>query len=119
MNKDKDIEGGWIARIKQTHYDNNTKKISVSHSNGLYKVVRISETELLVEQNNFTEKKITNWIFFEDSDTNTYVSFSDGMLNKLFLKSGKLIHSWSQQTNKNDIMTNGYVELERACVKCR
>lgn len=111
------IEGGYVARIKYTHYDTNTKKVSFEFANGLYKINKISEREYLVEANILSSRKSSILMFFEDMSG--YTSNSDNNTNRIFMEDNMLVHYWSSSINSDGIITNGRVELEKACVKCR
>lgn len=111
-------EGTFIANIKYTHYDTNTKKLSYEITNSIYRIRKINDVEYLVELNNLTKKINMVWIFFESPDGLT--SVSDGNVNRIFQSCDKIIiHAWSSQIDANGIISNGHAELESACAKCK
>jgi hypothetical protein len=128
------IEGGYIGNIKITNLNKKTKIISNSFTNGFYKISNLDEYNILVEISGLDKSINETLMFFEDS--NGYTSSNIfGRIDRIFFnQNNTLIHTWSTSTstsintntntnanslNSDKIISNGYVQLEKSCVKCK
>jgi hypothetical protein len=120
------INGGYIGNIKITNLNKKTKKISNCYSNGFYKISNLDESNILVEISGLDKNINETLIFFEDYNGYTSSNIS-GRIDRIFFNSHNfLVHTWSSNTtnttnttNSDEIISNGYVILEKACVKCK
>jgi hypothetical protein len=118
----KNIEGGYIGNIKITSINKKTKKISNNFTNGFYKISNLDEFQILVEINGLNKNINSVMMFFEDSNGYTCQS-TLGRIDRIFFNSQNiLVHAWSNVndvTNSEESMSNGYVQLEKTCIKCK
>ena len=116
------IEGGYIGNIKITNLNKKTKKISNNYTNGFYKISNLDEFQILVEITRLDKNVNGIMIFFEDSNGYTSSNLL-GRIDRIFFNSNNiLVHTWSScsnMTNSDEIVSNGYVQLEKSCIKCK
>ena len=119
------IEGGYIGNIKITNLNKKTKKISNSFTNGFYKISNLDEFQILVEITGLDKNINGTLIFFEDS-TGYTSSNSLGRIDRIFFNShNNLVYTWSSCSNQSnllnsdEIVSNGYAQLEKSCIKCK
>jgi hypothetical protein len=113
------IEGGYIGNIKITNLNKKTKKISNSFTNGFYKISNLDEFQILVEITGLDKNINGTLIFFEDSIGYTSSNLL-GRIDRIFFNSyNNLVHAWSYCSNSDEISSNGYVQLEKSCIKCK
>ncbi len=116
------IEGSYIAQIKAINFNTKTKKISTNYSNAMYKISQVSDVEYLVEITSLVSTYNQTLLFFEDSNKNGYTSASSsyGGIDRIFFDTkGNLIHRWSSPIDKDGIISNASIQLEKACIKCK